>query len=73
MDHSKHSGHGVIHMVVGCGLMLVAILLLPSFGGGWASAVVPLAFLVCPLMMLFLMRGSDGRAAEGGDHREHQS
>lgn len=60
MDHSKHTGHGILHMVLGCGLMLVAVLLLPSIGAGWAAGAVLIAFLLCPLLMLFLMRGAHG-------------
>lgn len=57
-DHDLRADHKHPwwHMLVGCGLMLVAVLLLSSAKVGWGSAIILVALLVCPLSMLILMR-----------------
>lgn len=66
MNHSGHGRHGIPPMVIGCGAMLVALLLLPSLGASGAVAVVALVLLLCPLSMLVCARGerANGDAAD---------
>jgi hypothetical protein len=49
-------GHGLLHLILGCGLMLVALLLLPAVRTGWGIVIVIVALLACPILMLLTMR-----------------
>lgn len=49
-------GHGLLHLILGCGLMLVALLLLPAVRTGWGTVIVIVALLACPILMLLTMR-----------------
>ncbi|MFQ5846904.1 MAG: DUF2933 domain-containing protein [Candidatus Methylomirabilales bacterium] len=44
-------------MIIGCGLPLAAVLLLPLLGVSWGTALLFLVLLACPLMHLFGMHG----------------
>jgi uncharacterized membrane protein len=44
-------------MAIGCGLPIVAVLLLPMFGVSWGTALLFLLVLACPLMHLLGMHG----------------
>lgn len=68
MKRSHDSTHGILHMVLGCGLMLVVVFLLASADGSWARWIVLAAFLVCPLLML-LMILLTGRTSHGEEER----
>lgn len=71
MNRSSHTGHGILGMVIGCGLMFVAIAVLSSLGGSWATGIVLIAVLICPLSMLLLMRATGGHA-HGDDEVHHE-
>ena len=51
--------HGWFHMLVGCGLMLIGLLVLTSFGAGWGAAVILVALILCPLAMVVGMRAAE--------------
>lgn len=55
-DHHAGHGHGVRHMLLHCGLMLGAILLLPILGSAWGTWLVIAALVLCPLTMVVMMR-----------------
>ena len=59
-DHNHKAGksHGWFHMLIGCGLMLIALLVLSSVGAGWGTALILLALLICPLAMIAMLGGS---------------
>ncbi len=54
------SRHGLLPMIVGCGLTLAAVLALGLVGPGWGVAVVALVLLVSPLLMLGLWWMTEG-------------
>lgn len=60
-DTGHGGGHGLLHMLLGCGLVLVAALAFGAAGGPWAVPLLLVVLLACPLMML-----GGARAAEGG-------
>ena len=47
-------------MVIGCGLPLVAVFLLPLLGVSWGTALFFLMLLVCPLVHFLGMHGGHG-------------
>lgn len=60
-NDGETAGHGLLPMIMGCGLMLVAVLALGLVGPGWGIAILVAALLVCPVLML-----GPWRMAEGG-------
>lgn len=50
--------HGWFHMLVGCVLMLIGLLVLTSLGTGWGAAVILVALILCPLAMVVGMRAA---------------
>ena len=52
-------GHGWLHMIIGCGLLLVGLLVLSQLGAGWGAALIVLALIVCPLAMIGLLRSAE--------------
>ncbi|MCL6641015.1 MAG: DUF2933 domain-containing protein [Candidatus Rokubacteria bacterium] len=65
-----------LKMAACCGAPLLALIVLAGGGGallGAAGAVLPLlAFLACPLAMLFMMRGMMKSGHRGGDGRKDE-
>jgi hypothetical protein len=45
-------------MAIGCGLPLVALVVLPAMGVAWGTTLFFIVLLLCPLMHLFGMHGS---------------
>ncbi|GEA18716.1 DUF2933 domain-containing protein [Moorella sp. E306M] len=69
----NHRRHGLL-MLLGCGLMIVAVFFLltrgatasdGTAGGGWLW----LLFLLCPLMHLFMMRGHNHGECQHGEQK----
>ena len=67
--------HGWFHMLVGCGLMLIGLLVLTSLGTGWGAAVILAALILCPLAIVVVMRTaeSDRWWTSWGRRRHEQS
>lgn len=63
---SRTTGKRSWLMVIGCGLPLAAVLLLPLFGVSWGTALLFLAVLACPLMHLLGMHGGHHRPQGDG-------
>ncbi|MGI9951757.1 DUF2933 domain-containing protein [Moorellaceae bacterium AZ2] len=71
MNHRKHG----LLMLLGCGLMMVAVFFLlargaatsdSTSGGSWAW----LLFLLCPLMHLFMMGGHNHSECQHGEQKD---
>ena len=60
----------ILMMVIGCGLALLLIFLLPAMGlgSGWALAIVMGAMMLCHLMH-FGMHDDAKNGANGDEHR----
>ncbi len=71
----EHSRHGLLHLVLCCSFMLIALLLL-TLRTGWGTALAIVALLACPILMLLLMRHASptGRwiASRSGDEQAHR-
>lgn len=52
-------GHGLLPMFLGCGLLLVSILVLSLVGPAWGLAIALVALLICPVLMLGLWHATD--------------
>ncbi|MHB1420308.1 MAG: DUF2933 domain-containing protein [Bacillota bacterium] len=68
---NQKKGHG-LWMLVGCLIPIAAILVYSylSKGGSFnfrGQGYASLLFLLCPLMMLFMMRGMHGHGGSGAD------
>jgi hypothetical protein len=52
-------------MAIGCGLPLVALVLLPLIGVSWGTTLFVIVLFVCPLMHLLGMHGGHGGTGPG--------
>ncbi len=73
-NHSSMSGTKHLLLMLACCLIPIAGLLAIAVLGlspGWLSALLPFAMvLLCPLMMIFMMRGMmSGQSTHGAQHQ----
>ena len=56
-QHEKHAGagHGWLHVVIGCGLMILGLLLLPVVDSTWGVVLVLVELALSPVVMLLVM------------------
>lgn len=59
-DRHAGGGHGLVHLILGCGLMLVAIVALGFLDNRWGVIVVLVAAVMCPLTMLGVWHTTEG-------------
>jgi predicted phage tail protein len=70
--HDRHgTGHGFLHLVLGCGLVVVAILVSSAVGANWGTALVVAALVLCPLSMTLMMRHMAGSPEATAPRRSH--
>ena len=74
---NQKKGHG-LWMLVGCLVPIAAILVYSylSKGGSFnfrGQGYASLLFLLCPLMMVFMMRGMHGHGGSGADCHDKDS
>lgn len=60
-DGGRGGDHGLLHLILGCGLMFVALLALGFVDTGWGAALLLVAALICPFATL----GRRGATADG--------
>jgi hypothetical protein len=74
-------GKMTVAMLIGCGLMLAGVILLPAFGVKLGGVLPYLLIAACPLshvvMMAFMGKGHDHRghgeeSSEAHDHSMHE-
>jgi hypothetical protein len=67
--------HGSLPMLISCGFMLIALVVLSSLGASWGFPLILLALILCPLMMLLLMRAAaddrQGTPWKEGGHEQN--
>jgi cbb3-type cytochrome oxidase subunit 3 len=59
-------------MAIGCGLPLVALVVLPAMGVAWGTILFFIVLLLCPLMHLFGMHGSHHQPNSKRSHGPHK-
>lgn len=75
--HGKHDeagGHGLIPMLLSCGLMLGLLLLLTWTDAAWSGPLILAALVLClgTMVVMGLTAGRSDRSGKGEGHEDHQ-
>lgn len=69
--HDKHAGagHDWLHVVIGCGLTILLLVLLPAVDSAWGTVLILVALALCPVVMFLVMLRMQAPTTPAGSGR----